>query len=58
MSAKFEVFTGKDGKYHFHLKAANGEITAESQAYTTKENALNGIAAIKRDAPDAPVVEL
>ncbi|MFT4201058.1 YegP family protein [Gordonia sp. (in: high G+C Gram-positive bacteria)] len=58
MAAKFELFEAKDGKFHFHLKAANGEITAQSQAYKTKEYALNGIEAIKRDAADAPVVEI
>jgi hypothetical protein len=25
MAAKFEIFDDKGGKYHFHLKAPNGE---------------------------------
>ncbi|MFT3900937.1 MAG: DUF1508 domain-containing protein [Gordonia sp. (in: high G+C Gram-positive bacteria)] len=58
MAGKFEVFEAKDGKYHFRLKSGNGEIVAQSQAYKTKEYALNGIAAIKRDAADAPVVDV
>ena len=31
MAAKFETFNDKGGKYHFHLKAPNGEIIVASQ---------------------------
>ena len=33
MAGKFEIIKDKVGKYRFHLKAANGEIIAASQAY-------------------------
>ncbi|MFO0595211.1 MAG: DUF1508 domain-containing protein [Myxococcaceae bacterium] len=43
----FETFKGLDGKYYFHLKANNGEIVLQSQSYTTKASATNGIASVK-----------
>jgi uncharacterized protein YegP (UPF0339 family) len=55
MAAKFEIFDDKGGKYHFHLKAPNGEIIAASQGYETKASAEKGIQAIKTHAPDAKV---
>jgi uncharacterized protein YegP (UPF0339 family) len=55
MAAKFEVFPDKGGKYHFHLKAPNGEIIVASQGYATKANAEKGIEAIKTHAPGAKV---
>lgn len=48
---------GKD-YYYFHLKSGNGKIIAQSETYNTKAAALKGIAAIKRLAADAEVVEL
>ena len=40
---RFETFRGLDGKYYFHLKAMNGQIVLQSQGYTTKASATNGI---------------
>ena len=56
--SKFEIFTGSDDQFYFHLKADNGEIIAASQGYTTKESAEGGIDAIKRIAISASVVDL
>ncbi len=55
---RFEIFTGADGQFYFHLKAENGLIIAASQGYTTKQSAENGIEAIKRVAEGADVVDL
>ncbi|MDP2269172.1 MAG: DUF1508 domain-containing protein [Archangium sp.] len=44
---KFETFKGLDGKYYFHLKANNGQIVLQSQGYTTKTSATNGIASVR-----------
>ena len=41
-----------------HLKAANGEITAASQAYDTKASAKNGIESVQKNAPGATFVDL
>lgn len=56
--SKFELFKGTNGQYYFRLKAENGEIIANSEGYTSKQGAQNGIAAVKRCAPIAPVVDL
>ena len=45
------------GGYYWRLKAANGEILCHSEVYTTKQGAQNGIAAVKRLAPNAPVYD-
>ena len=57
MAAKFEVY--KDGKdeYRFRLKAANGEIIAVGEGYKTKQGCINGIESIKKNAPEAEIVE-
>ena len=59
MAGKFEVYEGKDGQWYFRLKAGNGEIIARgSEGYTTKAACLKGIDSVKRNAPEAPIVEL
>lgn len=58
MAAKFEITKDKAGKFRFHLKAANGEIVAASQAYEMKESAYKGIESVKTSAPAAKVVDL
>jgi len=55
---KFEIFTGANGLFYFHLRADNGEIIAASQGYTTKQSAENGIAAVKRTSQHADVADL
>ncbi|MDT5343006.1 MAG: uncharacterized protein QOE52_2190 [Mycobacterium sp.] len=55
MAAKFEIFNDKGGKYHFHLKAPNGEIIVASQGYETKANAEKGTEAVKTHAANAKV---
>ena len=55
MAAKFVLSKAKNGKFHFSLKAGNGEIIATSQMYDTKSGALNGIDSVKKNAPGATV---
>ncbi|MEV4738190.1 MULTISPECIES: YegP family protein [unclassified Microbacterium] len=54
---KYEIYKDSSGHFRFRLKAANGEIIATSQAYTTKAGALGGIASVKKNA-NAPTVDL
>lgn len=58
MAAKFELYTDTAGKYRFRLKAGNGEVIATSQGYSSKSGAQNGIDSVKRNAADAPTVEV
>ncbi len=54
---KFEMYVDKAGEYRFRLKATNGQVIATSEGYVTKDNCENGIASVKKNAVDAPVVE-
>lgn len=53
---KFEVYADKSGEFRFRLKAKNGEIIATSEGYKSKPSCLNGIASVKKNAPEAAVV--
>lgn len=54
---KFEVYKDNAGEFLFRLKARNGEIIATSEGYKAKASCLNGIESVRKNAPDAPVVE-
>ena len=58
MAAKFEVYKDKIGEFRFRLKAVNGEIIAVGEGYSSKAACLNGIESIKKNAPDAEIVEV
>jgi uncharacterized protein len=51
--ARFEIFTGEDKKFYFHLRAGNGEIILVSQAYTAKSSAVSGIASVESNGSAA-----
>ena len=53
----FEWYTDKAGQYRFNLKAANGEIIARSEGYSSKAGCVNGINSVKKNAPIAEIVE-
>lgn len=53
MSAKFDLYESDDGTFTFDLKAANGEVIASSQVYTSRRDAMNGIMAVREAAPIA-----
>ncbi|KGI78886.1 YegP family protein [Oleiagrimonas soli] len=53
MAGKFELFTAKNGKTHFHLKAGNGEVILASQGYAARSGARNGIESVRKNAGDA-----
>jgi len=53
---KFEMYVDKAGEYRFRLKATNGQVIATSEGYVAKASCENGIASVKKNAVDAPVV--
>ena len=55
MAAKFVVKKGSTGKFRFNLVAANGEIIATSEAYSSKASSIKGIEAVRKAAPTATV---
>lgn len=54
---KFEIYKDKAGQFRFRLKAKNGEIIACSEGYVKKDSCKKGIASVRRNAPDAPVID-
>lgn len=46
-AGRFEVFKGLDGKHYFHLRAKNGEIVLQSQAYSSKAKATSGVSSVQ-----------
>lgn len=50
--------TWNGSQYYFVLKGANGEPIGVSEMYNSVYNRDNGIAAVKRDAPNALIVDL
>ena len=54
---KFEIFKTKDGQFRFRLVAGNYEKILASESYKAKDSCKNGIASVKKNAPEAPIVE-
>ncbi len=54
---KFVITQDKAGKFRFNLKAKNGEIILSSQGYASKDTCINGINSVKKNAPEAAVVD-
>lgn len=54
---KFEVYEDKAGEFRFRLKATNGQVIAVSEGYKAKASCLNGIESVKKNAPEAEIVE-
>ncbi len=50
MAGKFELYKDKGGEFRFRLKASNGEIILASEGYKAKTGAMNGIAAVQKNA--------
>lgn len=58
MAGTFEIYKDSAGKYRFRLKASNGEVVAQGEAYETKNGAIKGTEAVQRAADGAKVVDL
>ena len=55
--ARFERKEAKDGSPYFNLKASNGQIIGKSEMYSSVAPRDNGIESVKKNAPEAEVVE-
>lgn len=55
--ARYERKEAANGKFYFNLKAANGQVIGSSQMYQSEDSRDNGIESVKKNAPDAEVVE-
>jgi len=56
LNPKFELYVDKAKKFRFRLKARNGQIIAVGEAYSAKTSCLNGIESIRKNAPEAEIV--
>ncbi len=55
--ARFERKEAKNGSPFFNLKASNGQIIGTSEMYSSVAACENGIESVKKNAPEAEVVE-
>ncbi len=51
--ARYEVFEDHAGEWRWRLRSANGEILAQSEGYTRKEDAARAIRTVRDTAEDA-----
>lgn len=49
---KFVITKRKNDEFLFNLKAGNGQVILTSEGYTTKASCDNGIASVRKNAPD------
>lgn len=54
---KFEIYLDKAGEFRFRLTAKNGQVIAVSEGYKALASCKNGVESVKKNAPDAEVVE-
>ncbi len=54
---RFDRKTSTNGKFYFNLKASNGQIIGTSEMYESEASRDNGIDSVKRNAPEAAVVD-
>ncbi|GAB3500364.1 YegP family protein [Spirosoma knui] len=54
---RYERKTTTAGKFRFNLKASNGQVIGTSETYESESGRDNGIESVKKNAPDAEVVE-
>ncbi|MEN9918438.1 MAG: hypothetical protein RL662_874 [Bacteroidota bacterium] len=54
---RFDKKDSKNGKYYFNLKATNGQIIGTSEMYESTAGRDNGIESVKKNAPDASIVD-
>ena len=58
VDVRYKRLNSTSSQHYFRLDAANGEPLGRSEMYNTSQARENGIAAVKRDAPDAPIEDL
>lgn len=57
VDARFERKEAKNGAPYFNLKATNGQVIGTSEMYSSTAACENGIESVKKNAPEAEVVE-
>ena len=52
---RFESKAAKNGKFHFNLKASNGQVIGSSEMYDSQSTCENGIASVKKNVVGAKI---
>ena len=55
---QYKRLTASNGEFYFNLVAENGEVIGKSETYKTVQGRDNGIEAVKRTAPNAPIEDI
>lgn len=58
MAGRYVISKQHDGRYHFVLKASNGQVILSSEAYVSRENALLGVESIRHNSEIASRFEV
>ena len=58
MAANFEIYKDAKGEFRFRLRAANGEVIAVSEGYSSKESCIKGIDSVRINAASAGIMEM
>jgi len=53
--SRFDRKIASNGKFYFNLKATNGQIIGTSEMYESESSRENGIASVRKNAPEAEV---
>ncbi len=51
MAARYVISKTTNGKFHFVLKAGNGEVILSSQTYADLDGATQGVASVRENGP-------
>lgn len=54
---RYDRKTANNGKHYFNLKARNGQVIGSSEMYESAAGRDKGIESVKKNAPDASIVE-
>lgn len=54
----FEVYQDTNKQWRFRLKAGNGKVICQSEAYTRKHNCYKGIKSVRAVSSYCKIVEL
>lgn len=55
---RYERKTSKNQKFHFNLKAPNGQVIGSSEMYESSAGMENGIASVKKNGVTTNIVDL
>jgi hypothetical protein len=47
---KYEIYRDRAGKFRWRLKASNGQEIASGQGYESKEDCMEGVKSVKKNA--------